>query len=345
MDIKSQHRKSSKNNDNMFPLTSLVFFPFIFGTVYSDDFSPITFDVPKSVSDHITFAKEHDECVITPVEVDSFCIRYLDSTLESLGYDWDENRTCEYMNNIIHDNFGEGCFPSDWTVTKQLGHGLYAHVYSTKGPDGETGAMKVQSTFQSEWDISKEIQMMKLFEYVGISTTFKNHCSFGEYIHMTHTEKVDMIVDKYIQHDVSDDNLDILASKIIEVVRRMEINGLNHKDFHVQNIGLTLNDDKKTATLKVIDPQKSDFHGADSVQEMLILFSYYLFKENFFFNQILREKFRTVFGYTFPVLYKDILILRNFNNLPESYRESSKKVGVALCEKFKSINNSTFSCD
>ena len=327
-------------------MTVLLLF---FGSVYSDnvhisgyeiDDSPITFDVPKLISEHITYIKEHDGCIITPEEVDSFRKRYLNS---SLGYNSD-NETCENMNNIIHDNFDGECFPSDWTVTRQLGHGVYAHVYSTKGPGGETGAIKVQSTSKSDFSIFKEIQMMKLFDFIGISTKFKNHCTYGESIHMTHTEKVDMTIDKYIEHDVSDEDLGILSLKIIEVIKRMETNGLNHKDFHVRNIGIILNDDKNTASLKVIDTQKSDFHGGDSVQEMLVLFSYYLFNEKFFFSKILRKKFKTVFGYKFPFSFKEINILRNFHNLPESYRENTKKVGIALCEKFKTMNNETFSC-
>ena len=83
-------------------MTVLLLF---FGSVYSDnvhisgyeiDDSPITFDVPKLISEHITYIKEHDGCIITPEEVDSFRKRYLNS---SLGYNSD-NETCENMNNI-----------------------------------------------------------------------------------------------------------------------------------------------------------------------------------------------------------------------------------------------------
>lgn len=308
-----------------------------------DDLSPISFNLPPNFS----VKKTNNECLLKLEELNTFCEMYLDSTLESLGYDQNEDKTCEYMTNIIRGHFDGECFPDDWTVTKALGHGAYAQAYATKGPDGEMGALKIQYTNRSKHDINREINMAQLFGYYGLSPEFKNHCSFSNEIHyseMTHVKKLDIIIDEYLQYDLLDDDLKYVSSKVMELISRMEANGFLHGDLHVQNMGLVLNDDGKTAEFYVIDLQKSRL-GANPLFDVMSMFAYRWGGHDRFYN-IMRENVKSLYGLNVPNEHKNIMEMRWFSMkyTPLSYKHMSNNLGTEKDKKFKESGKCLFFC-
>lgn len=320
------------------------------GTVFSeislcdsekiDDLSPISFNLPQNFS-----VKTNNECLIKLEELNIFCGRYLDSTLESLGYDQNEDKTCEYMTNIIRGNFNGECFPDDWTVTETLGHGFWAQAYATKGPGGEMGALKVQ--YYKNGNMNREIHMAELFGYYGLSPEFKNHCILSNEIHsveMTHVKKLDMRIDEYLKYNLSYDDLKYLSSKVMELINRMEANGFLHGDMHTQNMGLTLNDDGKTAEFYVIDLQLSNFEGANPVYDVMGMFLFMPGGHGRFYN-IMREDVKSLYGLNLPD--RNIMEWRDFSidATPLSYKKMSKNIGTDKDNKFKASGKCLFSCN
>ena len=295
----------------MFSLIMFFFFFLLLGNIsvsfsncdiVDNDFSPIVFYLEKGVGEYVIETRENEQCSMSYEEVETFSLNYLNEDLKSN----DDGNSCDLFEDIFHSEFDNECFPDDWGIIGLLGEGHSGHVYSTIGPNGETGALKIQHE-SGGVHIDDEIMMNILFHHVGLSTEFKRHCVYknnGKSLDVTHIGKIDMTLGTYLKNfEVSDENLSILYKKIFKVLDRMKKNGLRHGDLSLGNIGFIVEDGGKKGILQVIDFGLSHL-GSNLPSDMMHLLNslYFLSKsmKHTHFDSLFREEIFKYYGYKFP---------------------------------------------
>lgn len=290
-----------------------------------DEFPPIVFDLDQGVGKSLLESKE--SCSMHLSDVQEFTTDYLNYSIESFGMDLDDDyssETCGHVEDIIRD-FSEECFPNDWKITGILGRGVSGKVYSTQGPDGKRGALKVQSK-NNFVDVDMEIMMNKIFHRIGLSPEFKNSCRYED-VYVMHTGRIDMTLGEYM----NEARTRSLYPKISEVIERMEQNGLRHGDFHSQNLGFIVNEGGKTATIKIIDLGLSRF-GANPCDEIMAFVSIKPFPPLAF---EFKNKMKEIYGCNFPNDRDELVKYRKMLSIYPVTDRVSEEVGVRFCKKFK----------
>ena len=304
---------------------------------------------PDNISniDPITFVLEGDEfenqiksdsgnCRVNNEEINIFASYYMSSSVEKLGLDnsglehGPSNKRCEELKRFIP----EECLPHDWRITKVLGGGNFGHVFATKGPNGERGALKLQIEQQFVY-LESEIHMTNLFNGLNLSPGIKGQCSYdieSGTVLVIHMGRIDMTVKTYLATNPSVENVDTLVSKIMEVISRMEKSGYRHGDFHIGNIGFTIGEDGKTGIIQVIDMGTSSFKGAYPAVEIVALLQGNLGEskvENINFDNSLRKQSMSIYGRSFPVGIQELSTLRTWwwSMIPNTAVRVLRKVG------------------
>ena len=314
-----------------------------------NDFSPIVFDLEKGVGKYVIETRENEQCSISYEEVEAFSVNFLNEKIKSN----DDDNPCDLFADIFHSEFDNECFPDDWETIELLGEGHNAHVYSTIGPNGETGALKIQHE-SGGVHIDDEIMMNILFHHVGLSTEFKRHCAYkkhGKSLDVTHIGRIDMTLETYLENfEVSDNNLSILYNKIFKVFDRMKKNGLRHGDLSLANIGFVVEDDGKRGILQVIDFGLSRL-GSNIPSDMMHLTSslYFLSKhmKHTHFDILFREEIFGYYGYKFPREEHEFSFFRSSYSKYSLHLEElafSRARGVSVCEKYEVDNNVSIGC-
>ena len=313
-------------------------------TELDDDFSPILFEL-GNLEGFSKETKENEVCRIDSDELVTFSGRFFNSTVEDMGVKFDDG--CDFLEKVFHEEFGEGCLPSGWEITGVLGNGKAGRVYSTIGPKGKTGALKIQHE-DGFIDTKSEVMMNKLFHHVGLTGEFKEGCVFeqdGELLIVTHSEKIDMTLNKYLYLS-GGSNFNILCQKIFELFERMRKNGLTHGDFHLHNIGIIVEDDGKTGILQVMDFGLSRF-GSDPVLDIMSLIASLFRTGKEPLSVIFRDEVFKTYGYKFPNDNDEFEVFRNsYRKYPlySEYFERSRELGFRMCYEYGQDNDESFDC-
>ena len=270
-------------------------------------------EIIKSESDRESF------CEVNGEELNIFASYYMNSSVEKLGLDnsglesGPSNKRCEDLKRFIP----EECLPHDWRITKVLGGGNFGHVFATKGPNGESGALKLQME-QPFVYLDSETHMTNLFHELNLSPGIKNQCSYdieSGNVLVIHMGRIDMTVKTYLETDPSVGHVDLLVSKIMEAILRIENNGYRHGDFHIGNVGFTIGEDGKTGILQVIDMGTSSYKGAYPSVEIIALLQGNFWEDkidNVEFDKSLRKQAMAIYGHDFPVGIQELTTLRTW---------------------------------
>lgn len=159
-----------------------------------------------------------------------------------------------------------------WSLKRFLSNGTKGFVFVAGDSRGNTAAIKIQLGDSKE--VNWEVKMQKKFQRLGIGAKIVKYCSLtvpdkylspdevmanvaaqmssgssrrsNPKIHIIIMEKIDGVLSSWVKVTRTPDQLEDMATKIVDLAKFMRNKKVTHGDFHLGNIGYVFTDRART---------------------------------------------------------------------------------------------------
>lgn len=188
--------------------------------------------------------------------IDRYDRNVIKNVEKTLGIKLDKSSRNFDACNAIQNAFPSPIVLPGWRITKFLGNGNFGVAMGTRGPQNESGALKIIKENKIAL-VDSEIEMGNKFHKLGLSpknkkvTTFKLGRNFYHSIHM---DRLDGIIGTYLASNPPKKTIEMIIEKTFRVVKKLSDNKIVHGDLHFDNIGFIHSRNKdEVGKLQVID--------------------------------------------------------------------------------------------